>query len=152
MRVGARLVLSFLGIAALTGGVGLVALRSFGDMRKDAEIAATVDTLLLKVSEKGATVFAMASSDDLQQFGDLAARSDTYQGEIEVLTGQVLTSSELGSNAELRRFLQAMDSHHSSHKELLRLHRELLMRQDLFGESDLLEKALRYQFRSSISV
>lgn len=150
MGIGLKLGLGFLVVAALVAVVGFIGIQSLHRAQNTTELAADVDKLLLRVTEKGSVVSSAVSANDLHSFEPLKLRDAELDLEILAMIRTLQQDDALYKQPDFLAFLDNQRDLDFLHSQLLENHEELLTRRDLFSETPLLEKSLRSQVEPEV--
>lgn len=148
MKIDQKIILGFLLAVLLVGIVGYFGIRTSSEMRKNFDSEAKISSLVLKVSEKGTVTFTATLIKDLEELVELEEKANQLRDEIQALESDLLKDPDIRYSLNFQSFLNTKVNHDKDQEHVFKIHNELLTRQDLFGESHLVEEeAVRQQLR-----
>ena len=150
MKIGQKIILGFLLAILLVGIVGYFGIRTSNEIQKTFTLETKVSSLVSKVSEKGAVTFAATLTEDLEELIQLEEKANQLRDEIRDLDSALLKNPDIKNSVNFQSFLKTKNDHDKDQEQVFRIHKELLTRQDLFGESHLVEEAVRQRLRTPL--
>lgn len=150
MKIGQKIILGFLLAILLVGIVGYFGIRTSNEIQKTFTLETKVSSLVSKVSEKGTVTFAATLTEDLKELIQLEEKANQLRDEIRDLDSDLLKNPDIKNSVNFQSFLKTKNDHDKDQEQVFRIHKELLTRQDLFGESHLVEEAVRQRLRTPL--
>ncbi|MBI2624177.1 HAMP domain-containing protein [Candidatus Parcubacteria bacterium] len=148
MNVGQKIISGFLLAVLLVVIVGYFGIRTSNEAREGSIVEAEMSRLALKVAEKGTITFAATLTKDLDEFARLEEKANQLRDEIDSINSALLKDPNIKNSVDFQSFLAVKNDHDKDQEQVFRIHGELLARQTLFGDSPLVEEAVRQRLRA----
>ncbi|MDO8600994.1 MAG: HAMP domain-containing sensor histidine kinase [bacterium] len=151
MNVGQKIISGFLLAVLLVVIVGYFGIWTSNKAREGSLVEAEMSNLALKVAEKGTITFAATLTKDLNEFAKLEEKANQLRNEISGISSGLLKNSNIKNSIDFQSFLAVKNDHDKDQEQAFGIHRELLERQTLFGDSPLVEEAVRQRLRAVLN-
>ncbi len=151
MNIGQKIISGFLLIVLLMATVGYFGIRTAQKAQEGAVTEAKMSSLALKIAEKGTVTFTATLTKNLDELASLEEKANTLRDEIDSISSVLLKDPNLKDNVNFKSFLSVKNDHNKDQKQAFSIHRELLDRQALFGDSPSVEESVRQRLRAVIN-
>jgi len=127
--------------------VGYFGIRTSNKAREGSILEAEMSNLALKVAEKGTITFAATLTKNLDEFARLEEKANQLRADIDSINSVLFKDPNIKNSVDFKSFLAVKNDHDKDQEQVFKIHRELLARQTLFGDSPLVEEAVRQRLR-----
>lgn len=151
MNIGQKIISGFLLAVLLMATIGYFGIRTSNKAREGSAVEADMSSLALKIAEKGTITKTATLTKNLDEFAKLEENANKLRDEIDSISSALLKDPNLKDSVDFQSFLLVKDNHNKDQERAFRIHRELLERQMLFGDSPSVEEAVRQRLRAIIA-
>ncbi|MDO8537172.1 MAG: hypothetical protein Q7R94_02915, partial [bacterium] len=148
MNVGQKIISGFLLAVLLMVTVGYFGIRTSNKTREGSLVETEMRNLSLEIAEKGTITFTATLTKNLDELDRLEERANQLRDEIDGVSSTLLKDSNIKNSVDFQSFLDVKNDHNKDQEQTFRIHRELLERQTLFGDSPRVEEAVRQRLRA----
>lgn len=151
MKIIHKITAGFALIALLVGAIGYFGISAGNDIQRNFTLGLEVNSSALKVAEKGMVTFAATFTQELGELEILQEKFNRLDKEINASLSELLEEPNLKDNSNLQIFVELVNKHNKDQKQIFEIHKELLTRESIFGESPLVEEGVRERMEVLIS-